>query len=129
MAASPSFIGTPRLAVVNVASANTNRDGTGTITELIAGVAAGTRVLEITAKAAATTAAGIVNIFLTTDFASTWRLIGAIDIAAATASATVDTAEGSLLFDNLILVGTGHRLGVTTTVAQSVNVVAMGGDL
>ena len=129
MAASPSFIGTPRLAVVNVAAANTAIDGTGTITTLIAGVAAGTRVLEVRAKAAATTAAGVVNLFVSTDSGTTWRLLDAIPVTAVTPSATADSWEDLVLFDNLILAGTTHWLGVTTTIAQSINVIAMGGDL
>ena len=74
MASTPEFVKTPRINTVNVSSANTAIDGSGTITELIAGATGGTRVLEIVVKGAATSAAANVNIFLTTDGGSTYRL-------------------------------------------------------
>lgn len=129
MSATPAFISTPRLAAVNVASANTALDGSGVITTLIAGVAAGTRVLEIDAQCAASSAASLVNIFLSLDSGSTWKLLDQIAIAAATASATVKANRNVATYTNLILPGTTAVLGVATTIAQSVNVVAMAGDL
>jgi hypothetical protein len=129
MASSPSFIGTPRLGVVNVSAANTNRDGTGTITEVLAGVTAGTRVLEVKAKVAAGFSDAVVNIFLSTDSGATWRLFDAIPVIIQAADTITDSYEASALYDNLILAGAGYRLGVTTTIAQSTNVFAMGGDL
>jgi len=129
VASTPAFIGTPRVGIVNVATANTATDGTGTITEVLAGVSAGTRVLEIGVKCAATSAAAVVNIFLSTDSASTWRLIDSIPVTAVTVSTTVPGFEGSATYQNLILPGTAFRIGVTTTISQSTNVYALGGDL
>jgi hypothetical protein len=129
VASSPAFVGTGRVGVVNVATANTAIDGTGTITEVLAGVAAGTRVLEIGVKCAATSAAALVNIFLSTDSGSTWRLIDAITVTAVTVSTTVASFESSTTYQNLVLPSTAHRIGVTTTISQSTNVYALGGDL
>lgn len=129
MAAAPSFIGTPRAASVSLSAANTARNGTGTITELIAGVAAGTRVLEVVAKCSDDSAVACVNIFHTTDGGTTWRLLSAIDVSLVNVGVDTDSFEGSVTFDNLILVGTNHRLGVASTVAQATNVFAFGGDL
>ena len=129
MATSPAFIATPRLTAVNVSSANTAIDGSGVITELIAGVAAGTRVLEIDAQCAATSAAALINIFLSSDSGVTWRLFDQIAITAATVSNTVKANRNIATYSNLILPGTAYRLGVTTTIAQSTNVIAMAGDL
>ena len=129
MATAPAFIETPCAAAVNVATANTAIDGTGTITELIAGAASGTRVLEVTAKCAATSAAALVNVFLSTDSGSTWKLIDTIAVSAVTVSNTVPSHKGTILFQNLILPSSAYRLGVTTTISQSTNVVALGGDL
>ena len=84
MASTPSFTSTPRIGAANVATANTNRDGTGTITALLTGAAAGTKVTSITAQAAVTTTAGMVRIFVSTDSGSTWRLFDELAIAAAT---------------------------------------------
>lgn len=129
MASSPSFVATGRIAVVNVASAVTATDGTGSITTLMAGAAGGTRVLEIDVKCAATSAAAVVNIFYSSDSGSTWKIIDSIAVTAITQSATVAGFEGVAYYDNLILPSSSHVLGCTTTIAQSTNVIALGGDL
>jgi hypothetical protein len=131
MAATPTFISTPRLSVVNVATANTARDGSGTIVELIAGVAAGTKVLEVVAQAAisGTVTAGMVTLFTSTDGGSTWRLFDEIAIAAASSAVAVKATRNTATYSNLVLIGTNHRLGAATTIAQSVNVAALAGDL
>ena len=129
MASTPSFTSTPRVGVANVAAANTNRDGTGTITALISGAAAGTKITSITAQAAVTTTAGMVRIFITTDGASTWRLFDELAIAAATVSASVKGTRISTTYTDLVLADASHRLGCTTHNAESINVVALGGDL
>jgi hypothetical protein len=129
MAATPEFIKTPRIGTVNVSSSNTAIDGTGTITELIAGATGGTRVLEITAKAADTTAAANINIFLTTDGGTTYRLFDTIAMTAVTTGNTTPTARVRTTYTNLVLASSSHRIGITTTIAQSTNVIALGGDL
>jgi len=129
MATAPAFISTPRIGVASLSSANTNLDGTGTITEILAGVAAGTRVLEIDAQCSATSAAALVNVFLSTDSGSTWVLFDQIAITAATVSNTVKGNRNTATYQNLILAGTAHRLGVTTSIAQATKVFALGGDL
>lgn len=129
MAASPSFIGTPRVATVNVATANTAIDGTGTITTLITGAATGTRVLEIDAQCAASSAAALINVFLTTNGGSTWRLFDQITITAASASTTVKANRNLATYANLVLPDANASIGVTTTISQSTNVIALGGDL
>lgn len=129
MASTPAFIKTPRIATVNVATANTNIDGTGTITELIAGATGGTRVLEITAKGAATTAAANINIFLTTNSGTTYRLFDTIAVTAVTTGNTTPTFRGRTTYTNLVLASSSDRIGITTTISQSTNVIALGGDL
>jgi hypothetical protein len=129
MATAPAFISTPRTASVSLSSANTNIDGTGTITSLISGVAAGTRVLEIDVQCSATSAAALVNLFLTTDGGTTWRLFDQIAITAATVSNTVKGNRNTATYQNLILPNTSTQIGVTTTIAQATQVFALGGDL
>ena len=129
MASTPSFTSTPRVGVANVSAANTNRDGTGTITALITGAAAGTKVTSITAQAAVTTTAGMVRIFLTTDAGSTWRLFDELAIAAATVSASVKGTRTTTTYTDLVLPDASHRLGCTTHNAESINVIALAGDL
>jgi len=129
MATNPSFIGTSRLTSVNVSTANTAIDGSGTITSLITGAATGTRVLEIDAQCAATSAAALVNIFITIDSGTTWRLFDQIAVTAATSSTTVKANRNIATYANLVLPDSTARLGVTTTISQSTNVTALGGDL
>lgn len=129
MASVPAFIATPRVEAVSVSTANTATDGTGTITTLITGAASGTRVLEIDVKCAATSAAALVNIFVSTDSGTTWKLFDAVTVTAVTMSNTAASFRGVVLYDSLILASAAHRLGVTTTIAQSTNVIALGGDL
>ena len=129
MATSPQFINTPRIAMANTATANTAIDGTGTITEVIQGATGGTRVLEVVVKLAATSAAAQVNLFLTTDSGTTWRVFDSVTVSAATVSTTVASNRTSRTYANLLLASSAHRVGFTTTIAQSTNVFALGGDL
>lgn len=129
MASVPQFINTGVIASVNISAANTAVDGSGSITELVQGVVGGRRILEIVAKGAATTTASQIGVFLSTDSGSTWRLFDQINLSAATVSATVASARTSRAYSNLVLQGEAHRLGVSTTIAQSTNVIALGGDL
>lgn len=129
MATTPAFIGTPRLTVAALSSANTNTDGTGAITTLIAGAASGTRVLEIDVQCAATSAAALVRVFLSTDSGSTWALFDEIAVTAATSSNTVKCNRNLATYANLILPSSSYVLGVTTSIAQATKVVALAGDL
>lgn len=71
---SPVLTSTPRLEFGRVTVANTGRDGSGTITTVITGVAAGTRISRVVTQAEGTTAAGMLRLWLTIDNAVTWKL-------------------------------------------------------
>ena len=87
MAASPSFISTPRIGRLSLSTANTATDGTGTINDLIVGASAGTRVLSINVQGTATTVAALVNLFLWDG--TQWDLFDQVTITATTGSNTV----------------------------------------
>lgn len=129
MASNPAFIATPVIGVASVPTANTNIDGTGAITSLIAGAASGTRVLEIDVQCAATSAAALVNVFLSTDTGSTWVLFDQIAVTAATSSTTVKANRNIATYANLVLPSAAYVLGVTNTITQACKVVAFGGSL
>jgi len=129
MATNPSFTSTPRIGSVNIATANTGRDGTGTITSVLTGVTAGTKVFEVTVSPTVTTTAGMVRLFISQDSGTTWRLFDEITISAATPSATVKVARNTTVYTNLILSGTTSVLGASTHNAESINVFAFAGDL
>jgi len=127
MADSPAFAVTPRLAAVNVATANTNRDGSGTVATLITGAATGTRIAEIVVQARVTTTAGMVRIFLYDG--TNYRFFDEVAIAAATASASVKATRVSALYNNLILPSASWSIVVSTHIAESIDVIAFGADL
>jgi hypothetical protein len=135
MAANPVFtVPTNAIAMANVSAANTARDGTGTIVTLVTAATAGTQVAGITFQATATTAAAQMLVWLSSDSGTTWRLLDEQTVTAVTPSTTARafnarwTPPGGVL----TLPSSTWRLGVTSTVAQSVNCIAHGvggGDL
>ena len=127
MATSPAFAVTPRIASVNIATGNTNRDGTGTIATLITGAASGTRVAELCVKARVTTTAGQVRVFL--HDSTTAFFFDEIAVAAATVSASVQATRVSTVYNNLILPSASWSLRVSTHNAESIDVTALGADL
>jgi hypothetical protein len=127
MADNPSFAVTPRMASVNVATANTNRDGTGTVATLITGASTGTRIAEIVCKAKVTTTAGQVRIFLH-DGTNFWAF-DELAIAAATVSNSVQGVRVSATYNNLVLPNASWSIRVSTHNAESIDVTALGADL
>jgi hypothetical protein len=130
MAASPAFISTPRIGRCSLSTANTATDGTGTITDLITGVAAGTRVLSINVQGTATTVAALVNIFLYDG--TNYDLFDQFTISATTGSNTVKGYRLVTAYTDLVLPTATWKLGATISVAPSsgtVRVAAFGGDL
>ena len=130
MAANPSFISTPRIGRCSLSTVNTATDGTGTITDLITGVAAGTRVLSINVQGTATTVASLVNLFLWDG--TQWDLFDQVTIAATTGSNTVKGYRLVTAYTDLVLPSATWKLGATITVAPTtgtVRVAAFGGDL
>lgn len=130
MAASPSFISTPRIGRVSLSAVNTATDGTGTINDLITGVSAGTRILSINVQGTATTVASLVNIFLWDG--TQWDLFDQITISATTGSTTAKGYRLVTAYTDLVLPSASWKLGATLTVAPTsgtVRVAAFGGDL
>jgi hypothetical protein len=127
MAAEPAFAVTPRVAAVNIATANTNRDGTGTVATLITGAATGTRIAEIIIQAKANTTAGMVRVFLYDG--TTYFSFDEISVAAATVSASVKGTRVSTTYNNLILPNASWSVRVSTHNAESIDVTALGADL
>lgn len=132
MAATPSFAATPKLGIVNISTANTNRDGTGTIGTVLSAGASGSRVRGLAVKATGTTTAGMVRIYL--HDGTTARLWREIPVSAITPSATVESfgaylneATNPELFP--LALPSGWSLRASTHNAESFNVAAEGPDL
>lgn len=120
MASTATFFGTPRTAVAQVSTANTNRDGTGTLVDVLTGAATGTRIddLEITATGATT--AGVVRLFLNDGTNS--RLWREIMVSAITPSTTTAVFSASLRDLGLILASASWKLQASTHNAETFNV-------
>jgi hypothetical protein len=130
MAASPSFISTPRIGRLSLSTANTATDGTGTINDLIVGASAGTRVLSINVQGTATTVAALVNLFLWDG--TQWDLFDQVTISAVTGSNTTKAYRLVTAYTDLVLPSASYKLGATISVAPTtgtVRVSAWGGDL
>ena len=130
MATSPAFISTPRIGRCSLSTANTATDGTGTIADLIVGVAAGTRILSVNVQGTATTVASLVNLFLWDG--TQWDLFDQITISATTGSTTAKGYRLVTTYTDLVLPSATWKLGATITVAPTtgtVRVAAFGGDL
>ena len=95
MATSAQYVTTPVLEFSLISTANTNRDGTGTMSLVCAGLTAasgagiGKRINRITINAVQTTTAGAVRFYGTTDGGTTRRLLSEKIIAAITPSTTI----------------------------------------
>lgn len=127
MALNPQFAVTPRIGATNVSVANTNRDGTGTISTLITGAATGTRIVEIVCKALVTTTAGQVRAWLYNG--TSYRFLDEYNIPAVTVSNSVQSARVSTSYSNLILPDSSWSIVVATHNAESIDVIALGADL
>jgi len=126
---SVQFTATPRLAVAQVTTANPNRDGTGTIVDLMTGVSAGTRINKIRIKAVGTTTSGMVRIYVF-DGTNT-RLYIEQTVTAITPTASVATFEAEILFsdgDAPILASSSQKLQASTHNSETFNIIVEGGD-
>lgn len=125
MATAPAFAATVNRGAVAVSTANTNRDGTGTLGTVFTAGSSGSRVDEIRINATGTTTAGMVRIFVSDG--TNHRLLKEQPIAAVTPSATVAAEAYPLTFANLLLKA-GETIRASTHNAESFVVHAFGGD-
>jgi len=119
----PIHLDSGHVAQVQISTANTARDGTGTIGTLLTADGNGYLVTRLDVTAAGTTSAGLVTVFL--HDGSNYRLFTEITVSAVTPSTTLAaataywTASGSGLY-----LPSGWSIRVATTIAQTLNVFA-----
>lgn len=131
MAASAQYASTPKVGVGQISTANTNRDGTGTIGTVFTAGSSGSRIDMIDIQATATTTAGMVRLFLhngTTAF-----LLAEVPVVAITPSGTIPAFSAQLNSNTMtqilpIVIPTGWSLRASTHNAEAFNVIALGGD-
>lgn len=126
MATTAQYASTVRAAVAQVTTANTNRNGTGTIVTVFTAGSSGSRIDDISIDATGTTTAGVVRLFL--NDGSTSYLWQEILVTAVTPSTTQAVWSYALL--NLALViPTGWSLRASTNNAETFNIlVTRAGD-
>ncbi len=131
MATTPAFATAPRLGFGSISTANTNRDGTGTIVDILTGAAGGTKIIEVVFQATVDPADCTYTIYLYDGTA--YRLFDEVDPNnPATSSTTVVGDRQRRLYDNLVLPSASWKLAAAITVAPTsgvVNVFALGADL
>lgn len=126
MSVQAQYAATPRTAVAQVSTANTARDGTGTLATVFTAGTGGSRIDDITIIATGTTTAGMVRLFLHDGTnARLWREVA---VSAITPSATVSPFS-SLLGSLALVLQTGWSIRASTHNAETFNVlVTRAGD-
>jgi hypothetical protein len=126
MATTAQYASTVRTAQAQVSTANTNRNGTGTIVTVFTAGSSGSRIDDIYITATGTTTAGVVRLFLN-DGTNTY-LFEEILVTAITPSTTVQVFQFVQLNLGLILAN-GWSLRASTNNAETFNIqVTRAGD-
>jgi hypothetical protein len=126
MATAAQYAATVRTAQAQVSTANTNRNGTGTIVTVFTAGSSGSRIDDIYIVATGTTTAGVVRLFLN-DGTNTY-LWKEVLVPAITPSTTVSVFNAALLSQGLILANT-WSLRASTNNAETFNIqVTRAGD-
>ena len=130
MAAAPAFAATPRIGATTVSTANTARDGTGTIATILTAGSNGTQIREVVVKATGNPADSVVTLFL--HDGTNFFLFDEIDLGdPAAADNTTPGWRYSVQYANLVI-PTGWSLRAAITVALTagvINAIALAGDL
>lgn len=132
----PAFVNLPNLgttlSAARISTANTNRDGTGTLATLLTGGASGTRIERVNVKAISTTTAGVVRLYIADNQGTpNIRLVAELLVTAITPSTTVKTWEGELVRTDgqpLFLIPAGWTLRASTHNAESFDALVTAGD-
>jgi hypothetical protein len=115
-----------------VSTANTNRDGSGTLATLGTAPAAGSRLDGVIIQGVGTTTAGMVRLYIH-DGANA-RLFAEVPITAITPSATQPAFSAALNSATMaqafpIVLPSGYSLRASTHNAETFNVIGQAGDL
>ena len=131
MATTPQFASTPRIGVAAVSTANTARDGTGTIVDILTGVAAGTRIDRIVVITTNDPADSIVTLFIHNG--TSYFLFDEVDLGDPAAASTVLPGfRFEKAYADLVLPTASFKFAAAITVALTsgvMNVFAFGADL
>jgi hypothetical protein len=128
MSTSANYAATPKNGSAQIATANTNRDGTGTLGVVFTAGASGSRIDSLNIQATGTTTAGMIRFFISNDAGATKRLIYEQPVLAITASATVPvwsvtlTSQNASFMQNGLVLQANAILYASTNNAETFNV-------
>ncbi|MGH8562711.1 MAG: hypothetical protein ACREXW_00970 [Gammaproteobacteria bacterium] len=131
---SPIFGLTPVLSWGEIATANTAKDGTGTVVTIFTAGANGARVDKIRYKAKGTNVATVLRVFTnngsTNATAANNSLYHEETVAATTLSEVAALTNGEVAIPDGLLLPAGYKLNITigTTIAAGLHVSAQGAD-
>lgn len=120
MATTAQYASTVQNAQAQISTANTNRNGTGTLGTVMTGATNGTRIDDIYIVATGTTTAGVVRLFISDG--TNIRLWQEILVTAITPSTTVQVWSYTLL-NQALLLENGWSLQASTNNAETFNVI------
>lgn len=128
----PIFPLTPKVSWATLTTANTAKDGTGTVGTCYTAGANGARVDYLKVRALGTNVATVLRVFLNNgsdnDTAGNNSLVLEQTIAATTLSETAALADNLVTLDMSIPAGYKINVTIGTTVAAGLQVTAFGGD-
>jgi len=131
MTTQANYASTPRCAMAQVTTANTNRDGTGTIVSVFTAGSSGSRIERVLIQAVGTTTAGMIRLYINDGTNS--RLYQEIPIGATTPSGSVPAIAVACQAFTMptmypIVIPTGFSLRASTNNTETFNIIAIGGD-
>lgn len=133
---SPIFALTPRAVTASIAIAVSNRDGSGSITDVLTAGSNGTRIDFITFTSAQSTAgastARVQRVYISDTSNANIRLISEVVLSAVTASNTAIGATSTITYTNGLILASGQHLYVSQSVfggvGDTTHVLVRGGD-
>ena len=129
----PVFAKTPKIAQATVAAANTNLDGSGTIVTLLTAGVDGAIVTSLKVWGTVTSTAKRINIWISTDGGTTWKLhesglMAAYTVANTTVQTPITIVDKTIPDAAIVLPGNA-KVGVTSMVNEAVVATAEYSDL
>ena len=129
MSLDPQFASTPRSAFVQVTTANSARDGSGTVATVFTASASGSLVDRIRINATGTTSTNAIRLFI--HDGTNARLYEEIIVVPVTVGSTVSAWSNEIVFPMRrgLPLPSGYSLRASTNITETYNVFAFGGDL
>lgn len=124
MASSPIYFTTPVNQISQVSAANTNLDGTGTTVLVASGASGGRKIDRIRVSAIATTVAGNVRFYYSSDGGTTKRLIAELAVTPITVAAGTNAWKDTLYLEGLSLPDANAQIYASTHIAATFNILA-----